>query len=41
MKPYVLLSGRGARQLQIHVGTGLEVFHPLEILNRSLGPAPR
>jgi FAD/FMN-containing dehydrogenase/Fe-S oxidoreductase len=39
--PDVVLSGCGTCQIQIHQGTGLEVIHPLEILNRSLEPASR
>jgi Fe-S oxidoreductase len=40
VKPDVVLSGCGTCQIQIRQGTGLEVLHPIEILNKSLVGKP-
>ncbi|HCA80751.1 MAG TPA: anaerobic glycerol-3-phosphate dehydrogenase subunit C, partial [Bacteroidetes bacterium] len=39
VKPDVVLSGCGTCQIQIRQGTGLDVIHPLELLNQSF-PTP-
>jgi glycerol-3-phosphate dehydrogenase subunit C len=38
VKPDVVLSGCGTCQIQIRQGAGLEVLHPIEIINRSFRP---
>jgi FAD/FMN-containing dehydrogenase/Fe-S oxidoreductase len=36
VKPDIVLSGCGTCQVQIHQGTGLDVLHPIEVLNKAL-----
>ena len=36
VRPDVVLSGCGTCQIQIHQGTGVEVIHPITLLNQSL-----
>jgi glycerol-3-phosphate dehydrogenase subunit C len=36
VKPDIVLSGCGTCQVQIRQGTGLDVLHPIEVLNKAL-----